>query len=126
MDILSCKSAAMIRREVWAHPLAYNLVRQVLSQAALAGATTPRQLSFTAAVQTLGAFRWLLVASAGADWARLVGMLLRAVASHPVGNRAGRVEPREVKRRQKVRLMTKPRAQRREELLRGEPTGEKR
>ena len=46
--------------------------------------------------------------------------MLLAVATHKVGNRPGRVEPREVKRRQKVRLMTKPRAERRAELLQGQ------
>jgi len=120
MDILSCKSPAMVRREVWAHLLAYNLVRQVLAQAALAGEVTPRQLSFAGAVQTLDAFRWLLVVSAANDLGRLVRIMLMAVATHQVGNRPGRVEPREVKRRQKVRLMTKPRAERRAELLQGQ------
>jgi hypothetical protein len=119
MDVLSCKSPEMVRREVWAHLLAYNLVRKVLAQAALAGKVTPRQLSFAGAVQTVNAFRWLLTVGAGPDGGRLVQALLVAVATHIVGKRPGRVEPREVKRRQKVRLLTKPRAQRRAELLKG-------
>lgn len=117
MDVLSCKSPEMIRKEVWAHLLLYNLVRKVLAQAALAGEVAPRQLSFAGAVQTLDAFRWLLTVGAGDACGRLVRALLLAVATHGVGNRPGRVEPREVKRRQKVKLMTKPRAQRRAELL---------
>jgi Transposase DDE domain len=119
MDILSCKTPKMIRREVWAHLLAYNLTRQVLAQAARAGKVTPRQLSFAAAVQTLNAFRWLLSVAGTADLRLLRQALWVAVATHRVGNRPGRVEPREVKRRQKVRLLTKPRAQRRAELLAG-------
>ena len=119
MDVLSCKSPEMVRREVWAHLLAYNLVRKVLAQAALAGEVTPRQLSFAGAVQTLNAFRWLLTVGAGPEDGRLVRALLLAVATHVVGKRPGRVEPREVKRRQKVKLLTKPRAQRRAELLKG-------
>jgi hypothetical protein len=47
---------------------------------------------------------------------------LLAVATHRVGNRPGRVDPREVKRRQKVKRLTKPRAQRRGELLKGQGT----
>lgn len=117
MDILSCKTPAMVRREVWAHLLAYNLTRKVLAQAALAGAVTPRQLSFAGAVQTLDAFRWLLAVGVGAESGQWVRALLVAVATHRVGNRPDRTEPREVKRRRKVRLMTKPRAQRRAELL---------
>ena len=119
MDILSCKTPAMIRREVWAHLLAYNLVRKVLAQAALAGEVTPRQLSFAGAVQTVNAFRWLLVIGSIEESKRLVRVLLLAVATHRVGNRPGRVEPREVKRRRKVKLMMRPRAQRRAELRGG-------
>lgn len=117
MDVLSCKTPAMVRREVWAHLLAYNLTRKVLAQAALAGQVTPRQLSFAGAVQTLNAFRWWLAVGCGEDSARSVSALLLAVATHRVGNRPGRVEPRAVKRRRKVKLLTKPRAQRRAELL---------
>jgi len=119
MDVLSCKSPALVRKEVWTHLLLYNLVRKVLAQAALVGEVTPRQLSFAGAVQTLDAFRWLLtVGRADASGAVVQGLLL-AVATHRVGNRPGRVEPREVKRREKVKLLTKPRAQRRAELLKG-------
>ena len=117
MDVLSCKTPAMIRKEIWAHLLAYNLVRKVLAQAALAGQVTPRQLSFAGAVQTLNAFRWLLVLGTGTDRGKVVQALLLAVATHAVGKRPGRVEPRKVKRRPKVKLMTKPRAQLRAELL---------
>src|SRR5439155_21297778 len=105
MDILSCKTPEMIRREVWAHLLAYNLVRKVLAQAALAGEVTPRQLSFAGAVQTLNAFRWLLAVGAGDNPGLLLRALLLAVATHRVGNRPGRVEPREVKRRHKGKRM---------------------
>jgi hypothetical protein len=119
LEVLSCKSPGMIRKEVWAHLLAYNLARKVLAQAAWAGEVTPRQLSFAAAVQTLDAFRWLLSVGLGAQGKCLLQALVRAVATHGVGRRPGRVEPREVKRRQKVKLLTKPREQRRAELLKG-------
>jgi putative transposase len=120
MDILSCKTPKMIRREVWAHLLAYNLMRKVLAQAALAGQVAPRQLSFAGAVDTLDAFRWLLAVGSAAESSRMMRVLLVAVATHRVGNRPGRVEPREVKRRRKgEKLMMRPRAQRRAELLAG-------
>ena len=120
MAILSCKTPEMIRREVWTHLLAYNLVRKVLAQAALAGQVKPRQLSFAGAVQTLDAFRWLLAVGPSQDAGKLVGILLVAVGTHRVGNRPGRVEPREVKRRRKAeKLLMKSRAERRAELLAG-------
>ncbi len=34
MDVLRCKSPAMARKELWAHLLAYNLIRTVMAQAA--------------------------------------------------------------------------------------------
>jgi hypothetical protein len=119
LDVLSCKSPEMIRKELWAHLLAYNLLRKVLAQAALAGERTPRQLSFAGALQTWQGFRWLLVLAEGEARGTLLRALLVAVASHRVGNRPGRVEPREVKRRKVVRLLMRPRQQRRAEL-RGE------
>ena len=120
MDILSCKTPAMVRREVWTHLLGYNLVRKVLAQAALAGQVKPRQLSFAGAVQTMNAFRWLLVTARAEDVARFVEVLLLAVGTHKVGNRPDRVEPREVKRRpKKQKLLMRPRKQRRAELLAG-------
>jgi hypothetical protein len=119
MDVLSCKTPEMIRREVWAHLLAYNLTRKVLAQAALAGQVTPRQLSFAGAVQTLNTFRCFLAVVAQQDGRCLVQAVLLAVATHVVGQRPGRIEPRQVKRRKKVKLLTKPRAQRRAELLKG-------
>jgi hypothetical protein len=120
MDILSCKTPKMIRCEVWAHLLAYNLVRKVLAQAALAGQVMPRQLSFAGAVQILDAFRWLLVCISAADVPRMVAALLVAVGTHRVGNRPGRVEPRENKRRRNPKhLLMKTRAERRAELLAG-------
>jgi hypothetical protein len=120
MDILSCKTPAMIRREVWAHLLAYNLVRKVLAQAALAGQVTPRQLSFAGAVDLMDAFRLLLAVWPAADTSRMVRVLLAAVATHRVGNRPDRVEPREVKRRRSgLKFMMKTRAERRAELLAG-------
>jgi hypothetical protein len=119
LDILSCKSPAMIRKEIWAHLLAYNLLRKVLAQAAFTGERTPRQVSFAGALQTWQGFRWLLVLAEGEARNLLLRALLVAVASHHVGNRPGRVEPREVKRRKGGRLLMRTRQQRRAEL-RGE------
>ena len=120
MDVLSCKTPEMVRREVWAHLLAYNLTRKVMAQAAMAKGVTPRQLSFAGTAQTLDAFRWLLMSGLEAEGARIVGILLVAVGTHEVGNRPGRVEPREVKRRPKgKKLLMRTRAVRRAELLAG-------
>jgi hypothetical protein len=121
LDVLTCRTPAMVRRELWTHLLAYNLVRQALAEAAQAGQVRPRALSFAGAQQTLAAFRWLLLLAAPGPWReQIVASVRAALATHRVGQRPGRVEPRAVKRRPKEydRLM-KPRAQARAELLAG-------
>src|SRR5260370_8886867 len=35
MEMLRCQTPAMLRKEIWAHLLAYNLVRKVMAQAAI-------------------------------------------------------------------------------------------
>jgi hypothetical protein len=117
MDILKCRSPEMVRKEIWTHLLAYNLARKVMAQAALAGKTKPRQLSFAGAVQTLDAFRWVLLLAVEDRVVELVRVVLLAIATHKVGDRPGRYEPRKVKRRPKAfPKMTKPRAQERADL----------
>jgi hypothetical protein len=123
-DVLRCQSPAMARKEVWCHLLGYNLIRKVLAQAAVQGGYRPRQLSFQGGLDTLEAFRWALLCVPGEVRGQWLRALLGAVATHRVGNRPGRVEPREVKRRRQVRLMTVPRAQRRAELLGGRPAAD--
>ena len=118
MDVLRGKTPEMLRREIWAHLLAYNLVRQVMAQAASQKGLSPRQISFAGAKQTLDAFRVALQASEGELWGCLVKAMLTAVAGHRVGNRVGRCEPRQVKRRAKtLPMMTRPRAEARAAAL---------
>jgi len=123
MDHILCKTPAMARRELWAHLLGYNLVRQALAEAAWKSNRSPRQLSFAGGMQTLEAFRMLLLGggSGSASLAARVGQVLEALATHRVGDRPGRVEPRKVKRRPKsYPRLTKPRAQERAALLAGQ------
>ena len=123
MDVLRCKTPEMVRREVWMHLLAYNLIRRSILQSAQASGCSPRALSFTAAMQAIAA-SWIVAAQAGASvFGALVEAHLANLAGHRVGNRPDRVEPRAVKRRPKPhRLLTKPRAEARLELLAGAST----
>jgi hypothetical protein len=101
MDELRCKSPAMVRKELWAHLLAYNLIRTVMAQAARANDLLPRDISFTGTVQTLAAFAALLADADASGREELYERLLAAVASHRVGDRPDRSEPRARKRRPK-------------------------
>ena len=53
MDVLRCKTPAMVEKEIWVCLLAYNLIRLTLLQAALLAALSPRQLSFAAAMENI-------------------------------------------------------------------------
>ena len=120
MDILTCQTPEMVRKEIGMHLLAYNLVRAGIAQAAMQQGKTPRQLSFAGAQQTLNAFRWLLLLSEGQGRMRFVRALAVAIGTHVVGNRPGRSEPRAVKRRaRKYPLRRQPRQQARQALLHG-------
>lgn len=102
MDILRGKTPEMVRKEVWAHLLVYNLVRWVMAQAAAAAGVRADEVSFTGAVQTLNAFLPQLRAVQTAEDAQVLWeVLLWAVGEHRVGQRPDRYEPRAVKRRPK-------------------------
>jgi hypothetical protein len=119
MEYLTCKTPAMLRRELWVHLLAYNLVRRALAAAAAAQGLCPRQLSFAGGLQTLEMFRLVLLFCAEEQRAKIYAIVLVALATHRVGDRPGRCEPRKVKRRPKpYGLLTKPREEARAELLR--------
>ena len=99
MDILRGKTPEMVRKEIWVHLLAYNLIRKVMVQAARRHHKKPRQLSFKLALQCIEAFRQSGLLASGN--AHAYENLLLAIASKEVGNRPGRWEPRAVKRRPK-------------------------
>jgi len=101
MDVLRCKTPEMVRKEVWVHLLAYNLLRTVMAVAAAESKVEPREISFKGAKQTLTAFAPKLEAARPEQRAGLVGAMLKAVACHRVGDRPGRWEPRARKRRPK-------------------------
>jgi hypothetical protein len=119
MDVLRCKSPAMVRKEVWMHLLAYNLIRKLMAQAAAMAGICPRDISFKGTLQTLVAF-------AAAGWScpdrrnELYAAVLKAVATHRVNDRPDRVEPRAVKRRPKKQIyLNEPRSIAKARLLSG-------
>jgi hypothetical protein len=123
MRELRCKAPESVRKEVWAHVLAYNLIRTVMAQAAARHGVAPRAISFTGAMQTLEAFQPLLEFGAAQDVASRLGLyhdLLDAVASHRVGDRPDRYEPRLKKRRRNYYdWLTKPRAELKRKMAKG-------
>jgi putative transposase len=120
MDVLRCQSPELVRKEMWVCLLAYNLIRKTMLQAALLSKLSPRQLSFTAALQKIAASWGVSVVLPEAVLRTLIDVHLRQMARHRVGDRPDRVEPRAIKRRPKPhRLLQVPRAQARAALLAG-------
>lgn len=120
MDVLRCRTPEMVRKEVWTCLLAYNLIRQVMVQAAGKAGLSPRQLSFSSAMQAIAA-SWLVILSTDESVTLcLIDAELANLAGHTVGNRPNRVEPRAIKRRPKEHsLLTKPRKKAQAELAAG-------
>jgi putative transposase len=120
LDVLRCKSPEMVRRELWTGLLAYNLIRQTMLQAAVQAGRSPRQLSFTAALQKIAASWNTILVCQDAAVLLLIEIHLGDLATHQVGDRPDRVEPRAIKRRPKPqRLLMQPRQQARAALLAG-------
>jgi hypothetical protein len=98
MEVLRCRTPAMIEKELWVHLLAYNLIRALMAQAAAMHGTHPRCLSFKHTVQLWNAFCARSLCHARTDNFTL---LFRLIAQQRVGHRPGRIEPRARKRRPK-------------------------
>lgn len=108
MDVLRTETPGMVRKEVWAHLLAYNLIRLKMAQAAACCDCLVREISFKGTVQNFRHF--LARGCCGKNNLNAEATLLASIAYHRVGNRPGRYEPRAVKRRPKPHpLLKEPR-----------------
>jgi hypothetical protein len=121
MDVLRCKTPELVRREIWTHVIAYNLIRTIMAQTCCRADILPREVSFKATVQILEAFQPLIAARSCrglTDLVMLYEQVMHAIAVHQVGNRPGRLEPRLRKRRtKKYDYMMKPRTETKLEIL---------
>ena len=108
LEHLRGRSPESIEREIWTAMLTYNLVRLKMLQSGYAAGREIRSMSFTETYQVIST-NWLLAACVGANEALVHSAEAQGVCA-VVGNRPGRSEPRENKRRPKVlKLMTVPR-----------------
>ena len=106
MDIVRGKSPDMVRKEVWIHMLAYNLIRQKMIEVALKKKQSVASVSFRATQQAMAIARLLRACGVKINDSDLTAGLL----SEQVGGRPNRYEPRAIKRRQKgYKLLTESR-----------------
>jgi hypothetical protein len=121
MDILRCKTPEMVRKEIWTHVLAYNLIRTVMAQAAAKEEVAPRSISFKATLRILEAFQPLIAFQAhcgAAHRASIYQQVLRAIVVHRVADRPDRFEPRMAKRTPKrYDRLTRPRHEIKRQIL---------
>lgn len=113
MEMLSCKSPDMAHKELEMHLIAYNLIRALMSEAALSCHAPLERLSFKGALDTARQYGQAL-ARIPISYRRrrttLYAEMLAAIAGDPVPARPDRFEPRCQKRRPKAfPFMTRPR-----------------
>jgi Transposase DDE domain len=123
MDVLRCKTPELVRKEIWTHILAYNLIRTVMAQAAIKHGIEPRTISFKGTLQTLEAFQPVISLRGEHNPAFrqfLYECLLNAIAKHRVADRPDRFEPRLRKRRPKhYGFLRKPRRDTKRDMRNG-------
>lgn len=108
MDHLRCKTPHRVRNEFYTHLLAYNLVRRAMAVAAAEEKIPPWQISFKGTLQIINSFLPRLASSMPLEPG--CKTFIDSIASHRVGNRPDRFEPRRIKRRPKSHdLLLRPR-----------------
>jgi hypothetical protein len=119
MDVLSCKTPEMAKKEVGIHFLGYNMIRGLIAEACFKNDSIPCEVSFKGSVQLLNQFMPYFNNSDENINKEIFSELLRIMIKNKIGNRPGRQEPRAVKsdRRKKFRILKKPRIVEKEWLI---------
>ena len=111
MERLTAKTPEMVRKELWTHLLAYNLLRSVMEKAAPLLDYQRSRLSLQGTRQLFNQMIPLLATATQVVRLRLYAHLLDDIVEDTLPIRPNRHEPRVVKRRPKpFPRMTKPRA----------------
>ena len=111
MEILRGQTPEIVRKEIYVHLLAYNLLRTVMWSAGTEMGVNPLRLSLQEARHHLDNFVDELKNCGAKKRKKLYQTMLELIAHKPREKRAGRFEPRVKKRRPKsYPLMTEPRS----------------
>ena len=118
MEHLHNKTPEMVRKEFYVHLLAYNLIRQLQSEASKEHGVTPITLSFKATIQHLCNFLMILAFAQSQQRLIFYRQLIALIANEKLPLRPNRVEPRAVKRRPKAyQRLNQPRNQLRRKCI---------
>lgn len=99
MNRLTCKTPAMVEKEIGIHFLAYNMIRNFMVKASVKHKLRPAQISFKGTIQLLSHFTPLFHNANEQEKMIFYEHLFDFIAKNKVGNRPGRIEPRAVKQR---------------------------
>jgi Transposase DDE domain len=111
MEMLTAKTPRMVRKELWTHLLAYNLIRTVMEKASPFANYARSRLSFQGTRQQFNTMLSLCANLGKTVRKRLYQHLLSQIAADLLPVRPDRHEPRVVKRRPKAfARMKQPRA----------------
>ena len=112
MDVLRGKTPHIVRKEIWTHLLAYNLIRALMWEAASTHNVPSDRISFKGAIQHSTALSTLFSPVVRSRHGIPLRVLLDLIAKDLVPFRPHRAEPRVRKRRPKYYpLMQSPRAE---------------
>ncbi len=118
MEMLQAQSPEMVRKEIYVHLMAYNLLRSLMWQAASQTGQVALRFSVQGSRQSFNQFRSLLAEAGRVRLSRYSQKLLDLIAQTTVPLRPNRYEPRKRKRRPKAfPLMNEPRATLQQKLL---------
>ena len=101
MEMLLGKTPEMVRKDLWAHLLAYNLLRQLMWEAAEQFEVSALRISLQGCRQYLNSFVAELASATAKQRQCLYNRLLQVITEKLVPLRPNRVEPRVKKRRPK-------------------------
>lgn len=119
MDMLSCKTPDMVKKEIGIHFLAYNFIRIIMAEACVRYDTIPWKISFKGSVQLLNEFMPHFLNSSAENNKMLYAEMLALIVRNKIGNRPGRMEPRAVKQRHKsFPMLKRHRSVEKEKLMR--------
>ncbi|PZO45589.1 MAG: IS4 family transposase, partial [Phormidesmis priestleyi] len=111
MEMLTAKTPEIVRKELWTHLLAYNLLRSVMEKAAPLLDYQRSKLSLQGTRQLFNQMLALLATTTQDVRQRLYAHLLNDIVEDTLPQRPNRHEPRVVKRRPKpFPRMRQPRA----------------
>jgi hypothetical protein len=102
MEMLRGKTPQMVRKEIYVHLMAYNLLRTLMWEAGKKAGVSPGQVSWPATRQHFGHFISKLADAGVKKRQQLYGILLAVVTHKLMPERPNRYEPRLKKRRPKA------------------------